>query len=61
MVEGIYSVTVYEVATGRKVVETRMTGDGKCPLVVLLFADRTIHSEASGRQLYEALRKYVEQ
>jgi hypothetical protein len=61
MVQGIYQVTVYEVATRRAVASVRMTGDGKCPLVVLIYADRTIYSDASDRQLYEALHQYVEQ
>jgi hypothetical protein len=60
MVEGIYQVTVYEVATRREIFQTRVTGASTCPLVVLLTGDRTIHSEVTGRQLYEKLHDYVE-
>jgi hypothetical protein len=60
MVEGIYEVTVYEVATRREIAKTRITGAGKCPLVVLLSGDRIIHSDVTGRQLYESLHQYVE-
>lgn len=59
--EGRYQLTLYEVATGRKVVEESLTGeDEKCPLVVLLGADRTIYSPVGDRRLYEALKKHVE-
>ncbi|GIE46791.1 hypothetical protein Ani05nite_03250 [Amorphoplanes nipponensis] len=56
-----YRLTLYEVATGRKVLEKRLTGeDEECPFVVLLGADRTIYSRPADRQLYETLRKHVE-
>ena len=60
MVEGIYQVTVYEVATHREIFSARMTGAGKCPLVVLLTGDRIIRSEVTVRQLYERLHDFVE-
>jgi hypothetical protein len=60
LVEGVYQLTLYEVATRRVVAERRVTGAGECPFVVLLTGERTIPSAVTGRQLYETLRRYVE-
>ena len=60
MLEGIYQVTLYEVATHRQIAQARMTAAGECPFIVLLMADRTIINEVTDRQLYEALHRYVE-
>lgn len=60
MVEGVHRVRLHEAATGRVVAEVRLSGARSCPHVILLGADRTIYSEVTGRQLWEALRRYVE-
>jgi hypothetical protein len=61
MREGKYRLTLYEVATGRKVVEKQLAGeDEKCPFTVLLGTDRTVYSTVGDRQLYETLKKHVE-
>jgi hypothetical protein len=61
MREGVYRLTLYEVATGRKLTEKRMTGENdECPFLVMLDASRTIHSEINERQLFETFRRYVE-
>jgi hypothetical protein len=61
MREGTYRVALYEVATGRKVVDKRVKGEQEeCPFLVLLGADRNIYSQVEGRRLYELFRKYVE-
>jgi hypothetical protein len=60
--KGVYQLTLYEVASGRTVFERRLTGaDDACPYVVLIGADRTLFTDVSERQLYDALRRYVEQ
>jgi hypothetical protein len=61
MREGVYRMTLYEVATGRKLTEKRMTGEhDECPFLVMLDSSRTIHSEINERQLYETFRRFVE-
>ncbi len=61
MREGVYRLTLYEVATGTRLTEKRLTGENRdCPFLVLLGADRTVYSELEDRQLYEVLRRYVE-
>lgn len=61
MLAGKYRLTLYEVATGRKLLDERLTGgDQKCPFVVLSGADQAVHSPLSDRQLYDALKKDVE-
>ena len=58
--EGIYQLTLWEVATHNKVAEFRMTGEkDTCPTIVLLGADRTIYSTVSDRQLTETLGRYT--
>ncbi|MEV0272083.1 hypothetical protein AB0H43_25170 [Hamadaea sp. NPDC050747] len=59
-VEGIYQITAYEVATGRKLTEARVIGAEECPLVALVPADDVLHSEVSDRQLYDKLHALVE-
>jgi hypothetical protein len=62
MSEGVYQLSVYEVATRRKVTELRMTGeDEQCPSIVLMGSTRMIYSEVNDRQLVDALTRYVEQ
>jgi hypothetical protein len=54
-------MTLYEVASGRKLTEKRMTGEkDECPFLVMLDSSRTIYSEINERQLYETFRRYVE-
>jgi hypothetical protein len=61
MRQGVYRLTLYEVATGRKITEKRLTGeDQECPFLVLLGADRTVYSQVKDRQVFETLRRYVE-
>jgi hypothetical protein len=61
MREGTYRVALYEVATGRKLVDKRVKGqDEECPFLVLLGADRTVYSQVDDRRLYELFKKYVE-
>jgi hypothetical protein len=61
LVEGRYLLTVYEVATRRKVLERALTGaDRSCPFVILSSAGDTLHSAVKDEQLYDQLRKRVE-
>ena len=61
MRQGIYRMSLYEVATGRKITEKRMTGeDQDCPFFVLLGSDRTVYSQVADRQIFETLRGFVE-
>jgi hypothetical protein len=55
-----YRLALYEVATGRKLVDKRVSGeDEDCPTFVMMGADRTVYSKVGDRQLYELLRNYV--
>lgn len=55
-----WRLRVYEMATGRKLLDKAMTGDNqKCPYVVLVGADRKIYAEVSDRALIAALRNLV--
>ncbi|GIE33369.1 hypothetical protein Ait01nite_064140 [Actinoplanes italicus] len=61
LVEGRYLLTVYEVATRRKVAERPLTGtDRTCPFVILSSAGDTLYSAVEDQQLFEQLRKRVE-
>ncbi|GAA3944132.1 hypothetical protein [Actinoplanes auranticolor] len=61
MREAKYRLALYEVATGRKVLEKTLTGeDEECPFMVLLGADRNVYSQVGDRQFYETLKKHVE-
>ncbi|WP_433790969.1 hypothetical protein [Actinoplanes sp. CA-252034] len=61
LVEGNYRLTVYEVASHRKVTERTLTGgDRACPFVILGSAGDTLFSAVQDRQLYDLLRKRVE-
>jgi hypothetical protein len=63
MKESNYRVTLYEVATRRKLAQVRMKGeDETCgPFLILVGADGATYSELEDRQLIEALRRYVEE
>ncbi|MGK5739980.1 hypothetical protein [Micromonospora sp. URMC 103] len=55
-----WRLRVYEVATGRKLLEKSMPGDDHaCPLVVMVYADKKIYAEVSDKALLAALRKLV--
>ncbi|WP_328459828.1 hypothetical protein OHA21_28165 [Actinoplanes sp. NBC_00393] len=59
--QGRYRLTVYEVATHKKVGEVNLTGkDKSCPWVPMAGPDRTLYSAVQDDQLYRALRKRVE-
>jgi len=59
--EAKYKLALYEVATGKKVIEKTLSGeDDECPFMVLLGADRNVYSQVGDRQYYELLKKYVE-
>lgn len=62
MKEGRYRLSLYEVATRRKLFETRLTGEKEsCPFFILIGSDRSVYTELEDTQLVEALRRYVEQ
>ena len=62
MREGRYRLSLYEVATRRKLLQTRLTGeDESCPYFIMIGSDRAVYSGPEDRQLVEALRRYVEQ
>lgn len=62
MSEGIYRLSLYEVATRRLVSEVRLTGDDDdCPTLVLMGATKMVYSEVEDRQLVDALTRFVEQ
>ncbi|WP_406041040.1 hypothetical protein OG799_33275 [Micromonospora sp. NBC_00898] len=55
-----WRLRVYEVATGRKLLDKAMTGDDqKCPYVVLAGPDKKIYAEVSNQAVLAALRKLV--
>ncbi|GAA2194725.1 hypothetical protein GCM10009848_59720 [Micromonospora lupini] len=60
LVRTSWRLRVYETATGRKLLEKKMTGDDqKCPYVVLVGADKKIYAEVSDRAAIAALRNLV--
>jgi hypothetical protein len=60
MKRGTYRLRLYEVATGRKLLEKQLAGSDKnCPTMVLLGSDRTLRTAVADRDLYELLRSYV--
>jgi hypothetical protein len=62
MKEGRYQVSLYEVATRRRLMQARLTGeDENCPSFILIGNDRAVYSGPEDRQLVDALRRYVEQ
>ena len=61
LLAGEYRLALIEVATGRRLVEAKLTGSTRgCPLVTVYGADRNLYSEVDDRQLHAALRKRVE-
>ncbi|AEV87268.1 hypothetical protein ACWT_6253 [Actinoplanes sp. SE50] len=62
LVVGRYRLTVVEVATGRTVAESELTGAGKsCPWVAMTGSDKTLYSSVDDNQLYRALKAPVAQ
>ncbi|MEU4161766.1 hypothetical protein [Actinoplanes sp. NPDC026670] len=61
LVEGKYRLTVYEVASHRKLIDKALTGaDRACPFVILNSAGDTLYSAVKDRQLYDLLHTRVE-
>jgi hypothetical protein len=58
-----YRVTLYEVATRRRLAQLKMTGeDETCgPFLIIVGADGATYTELEDRQLIEGLRRYVEE
>jgi hypothetical protein len=58
-----YRVTLYEVATRRRLAQLKMTGeDETCgPFLIIVGADGATYSGLDDRQLIEGLRRYVEE
>jgi hypothetical protein len=62
MKAGVYQLSLYEVATRRRLLQARMTGeDEDCPWLVMVGDDPAIYSGPHDRQLVETLRSFVEQ
>jgi hypothetical protein len=62
MKEGTYRLSLYEVATRRKIFETKLTGENEsCPLLILIGDDRAVYSTLEDEQLVDALRRFVEE
>ena len=62
MKEGTYRLSLYEAATRRKLLETKLTGeDENCPFFIVIGDDRSVYTGLEDRQLVEALRRFVEQ
>ncbi|MEV4822996.1 hypothetical protein [Micromonospora sp. NPDC049274] len=60
LVRTSWRLRVYEAATGRKLLEKKLSGDDqKCPYVVLVGADRKIYAKVSDRAAIVALRNLV--
>ena len=60
MKQGFYHVHLYEVATGKKLLDKKVAAeDEDCPPLVFLVGDKNIYSEVGDRQLYELFRPYV--
>jgi len=62
MKEGRYRLTLYEVATRRALLDTKLTGeDESCPFFIVIGNDRSVYTGLEDAQLVETLRRYVEQ
>ncbi|MEU8336105.1 hypothetical protein [Micromonospora tulbaghiae] len=60
LLKATYRLRVYEVATGRRLLDKTMGGDDQqCPYVVLYGQDKKIYAEVSHRSLLSALRNLV--
>jgi hypothetical protein len=60
LIRATYQVRLFEVSTGRKLVDKKVAGnDTECPSMILLGSDRTIYTGVDDRDLYEMFRGYV--
>ncbi|XVU23697.1 hypothetical protein ACQPZJ_41655 [Actinoplanes sp. CA-054009] len=60
MVRGVYTLSLYEVATGRRLLAKQLFGDAAtCPNVVPVGAAPTIPSAVSDKVLYQQLKNFV--
>jgi hypothetical protein len=58
---GYYQLSVYETATGRKLLTKRISGDDRaCPTAALIGADHTLYTGITERYFVELLKHYVE-
>jgi hypothetical protein len=61
MKEGRYKLSLYEVATRRKLYETKLTGENEsCPLFIFVGNDNNVYSSLEDRQLTDTLERFVE-
>ena len=62
MKEGTYRLSLYEVATRRKIFETRITGEREdCPIFIIIGNDRAVYTGLEQEQLADPLRRFVEE
>ncbi|GIF60200.1 hypothetical protein [Asanoa iriomotensis] len=60
LVRATWRLHVYEIATGRKLLDRTLAGDDQsCPYVVLVGADRKLYAKVSDRAVIAALRGLV--
>ncbi|MFF5079348.1 hypothetical protein ACFY36_20010 [Actinoplanes sp. NPDC000266] len=61
LARGVYTLSLYEVATGRRLLRKQLFGDAAtCPNVVPVGAGPTIPSAVSDKVLYQQLQKFVQ-
>jgi len=62
MKEGTYRLSLYDVATRRKIFEIKLPGENEtCPLLILIGNDRAVCSTLEDGQLTDVLRRFVEE
>jgi hypothetical protein len=62
MKEGTYRLSLYEVATRRKLFETKLVGEQEtCPLLILIGRDRAVYTGVEDAQLEDVLHRFVEE
>ncbi|BFU43908.1 DUF805 domain-containing protein [Krasilnikovia sp. MM14-A1004] len=63
MKQAVFRVTLYEVATRNKLMQTQVTGDDEdCgPILILVDQHDQTYTSVSDRQMWETLKRYVEQ
>jgi hypothetical protein len=60
LVRATWRLHVYELATGRKLLDKRLTGDDQsCPSIVLYGPDKKIYAKVGDRAVIAALRPFV--
>ncbi|XVV11054.1 hypothetical protein ACQP2X_40390 [Actinoplanes sp. CA-131856] len=61
LARGVYNLSLYEVATGRRLLQKQLFGDAAtCPNVVPVGTGPTIPSAVSDKVLYQQLQKFVQ-